>query len=284
MSSPSSEPVAVVTGATSGLGRHVALGLARAGRRLVLIARNAERGEAARAWLTHQAPTAEVELEYADLSLLAATRDAGERIAARHPQIALLMANAGVFRAKPLATAEGLDQVLAVNLLSPLVLAETLVPALKAGAPARIVMTGSSSSDRANLAPDQLVLGERWGMVRAYGQSKLALLMATIALAERLEGSGVSANVVHPGFVATPLVREPGAIGAAWALLGRFGLSEAEGADSPLHVALDPEFAVRSGAYVKKRRPVRPNPQALDRDQCRRVLAEAERLAASVLG
>jgi NAD(P)-dependent dehydrogenase (short-subunit alcohol dehydrogenase family) len=283
MTATSPLPVAVVTGGTGGLGRHVALGLARAGRQVVLLARNAERGEAARDWILNQAPEAVVELELADLSLLGETRAAGERIAARHPEIALLVANAGVFEARPVETSEGLDRVLAVNLLSPFVLAGTLLPALQAGAPARIVMTGSSSSDRAHLDPEGLVLGRRWGMVRAYAQSKLALLMATFALAERLEGSGVTATVVHPGFVATGLVRTGGVIGLAWSMLGRFGLSEAQGADSPLHAALDPGFGELSGVYVKRRRPVRPNHRALDPAACRRVLAEVERLAAPFL-
>jgi NAD(P)-dependent dehydrogenase (short-subunit alcohol dehydrogenase family) len=261
----------------------VALGLARTGRRVVLLARNPERGEAARHFLLGEVPDAPVELEFADLSLLAETRAAARRIAERHPAISLLIANAGIFEARPATTAEGLERVLAVNLLSPLVLAEALLPELKAGAPARIVMTGSSSSDRARLDPAHLALGARWGMVRAYAQSKLALLMATFALAERLEGSSVTATVVHPGFVATGLVRERGAIGLAWSLLAHFGLSEEQGADTPLHAALSPEFAALSGVYVKKRRPVRPNRQALDMAQCRQVLAEAERLAASVL-
>jgi NAD(P)-dependent dehydrogenase (short-subunit alcohol dehydrogenase family) len=184
-----------------------------------------------------------------------------------------------VFEARPATTSEGFERVMAVNLLSPFVLAEALLPQLETGAPARIVMTGSSSSDRARIDPDRLALGERWGMVRAYAQSKLALLMATFALAERLDGSGVTTTVVHPGFVATGLVREGGAIGMGWSVLSRFGLSEAQGADTPLHAALDPSFAELSGVYVKKRRPVRPNQQALDPAQCRRVLAEVERLA-----
>ena len=280
MSTPPASPVAVVTGATGGLGRHVALGLARAGRRVVLVSRDPGRGEAAHRWITDQAPRAGIELELADLSVLAQTRAAGERIAARHPRLSLLVNNAGVFEASPVATAEGFDRVLATNLISPLVLTRALLPALLAGAPARVVMVGSSSSDRAHLDPERLVLGRRWGMVRAYGQSKLALMMASFAWAERLQGCGVTLNVVHPGLVATGLVRTGGAIALAWGLIGRFALSEAEGADTPLHAALDPDFATRSGVYVKRRRPVRSNPQARDPAQVRRVAQEVERLAA----
>ena len=283
MSTPPPSPVALVTGATGGLGRHVALGLARAGRRVVLVSRDPDRGEAARRWIADQAPGAEVEVELADLCVLAQARAAGERIAARHPQVSLLVNNAGVFEARPVATAEGFDRVLATNLLSPLVLTRALLPALLAGAPARVVMVGSSSSDRAHLDPERLVLGPRWSMVRAYGQSKLALMMASFAWAGRLQGRGVTINVVHPGLVATGLVRTGGVIGLAWGLIGRFALSEAEGADTPLHAAPDPGFAGLNGVYVKRRRPVRPNPQALDPAQVRRVAEEVERLAAAWL-
>ncbi len=280
MSGPVSPAIAVVTGATGGIGRHVALGLAQAGRRVVLVGRDAARTQAASAWIVAQAPSAALESEIADLSSLAQVRSLGERIAARHPEVKLLINNAGVFEARPVTTSEGFDRVLAVNLLAPLVLTRALLPALTAGAPARIVNVGSSSSDRARLDPDRLVLGRRWSMVAAYGQSKLALMMASFALAERLRGAGVTVNVVHPGLVATGLVRTGGVIGAAWRLLALAALSEAQGADTPLHVALSPEFADITGAYVKKRRAVRPNRQALDPAQVERVWAETQRLAA----
>ena len=272
-------PIAVVTGATGGLGRHVALGLARAGRHVVLIARDQARADAARAWIAKHVPQASTAIELADLSSLSQAQAAGLRIAAHHPKIELLVNNAGVFEAKPISTAEGFDRVLAVNLLAPMVLTGALLPALRAGGPARIVNVGSSSSDRARLNPDELVLGDRWGMVKAYGQSKLALMMATFALAARLQGSGVVANVVHPGLVATGLVRTGGVIGAAWKLMALGALTEAEGADPPLHVALDPAFEEVSGAYIKRRRAVRPNPQAQDRSQMDRVWIQVQRLA-----
>jgi NAD(P)-dependent dehydrogenase (short-subunit alcohol dehydrogenase family) len=98
-------------------------------------------------------------------------------------------------------------------LLSPFVLTRALLPVLRGGTPSRVVNIGSSTSDRASLDPDHLVLGNRWRMQRAYSQSKLALMMTTFALAKRLEGSGVTANVVHPGLVATRLVRAGGIIG-----------------------------------------------------------------------
>ena len=101
-------------------------------------------------------------------------------------------------------------------------------------------------------------------MTRAYARSKLALLMTQMTLAERLDPAQVAVNVVHPGMVATGLVREPGMVGLAWRLMAPFILSEREGADTPLHAALSPECAGLSGAYLKRRRPVPPNRRAVD--------------------
>ncbi len=273
--------VAVVTGATSGIGREIALGLARAGLQVVAIGRDPGRGRALQDDIEAEVPGASVEFERADLSLLAQTRAAAERIAARHPAIALLVNNAGVFEARRVVTAEGHERVLATNLLSPWALTQALLPALKRGASARVVNVGSSSSDRARLDPERLSLGGRWGMVQVYAQSKLALMMVSFALARELEGAGVTVNVVHPGLVASGIVREGGAIGLAWKLIGRFALTNAQGADTPLHVALSPEVEGVTGAYFKRCRAVRPNALALDRRLVARVRAETERLAGS---
>ncbi|HEY5047838.1 MAG TPA: SDR family NAD(P)-dependent oxidoreductase [Rhizomicrobium sp.] len=275
-------PVAVVTGASGGIGRYIALGLARTGYRLVLICRDPARAQATREWISDAVPNSFTEPRIADLSLLAATHAIGSEIAASHPRIALLINNAGVFEAKPVMTAEGFDRVLAVNLLSPFVLTRALLPSLLAGSPSRIVNVGSSTSDRAHIDPDHLVLGERWTMVRAYGQSKLALLMTTFALANRLSGTGVVANVVHPGLVATGLVRSGGIIGLVWRGLAAFALTEEQGAETPLHAALAPEFATISGVYLKNRRSVPPNPQARDPVLRERVWTATEALAAVV--
>jgi NAD(P)-dependent dehydrogenase (short-subunit alcohol dehydrogenase family) len=116
-------------------------------------------------------------------------------------------------------------------------------------------------------------------MVHAYAQSKLALTMATLEWARRLHGTGVVANVVHPGAVATGLVRAGGAVGVAWRVMAPFLLTPEAGADTPLYVALSQEFATLSGAYVKKRRVVRPNRLALDPEVLAQVWDATEALA-----
>ena len=205
-------PIAVITGASGGIGRHIALGLARAGHHTILLGRDAARTAAARDWVLAQTPEARVETELADLSLLAETRAAAARIAARHPAVHVLVNNAGVFCERRAETVEGHERVLATNHLSPFVLTRALLPALRAAGPgARIVNTGSSTSDRARIFPDDLEGRRRWGLLHTYAQSKLALLMTTRRLARDLDGSGITANVVHPGAVAPRRGRARGA-------------------------------------------------------------------------
>ena len=275
--------VSVVSGASGGIGRSIALGLARAGHDVVVIGRDGARGEAALGWIAARAPAAKLELVLADLSLLQAARQAGERIAAEHGAVDVLVNNAGVFCTKREETAEGHERVIATNHLGPFVLTRALLPALQAAAAeqgeARVVNVGSAASDLAAIDPADLEGRRRWGMVRAYGQSKLAILMATIAWAERLKGTGVAVNVVHPGLVATGLVRAGGAVGLAWRLLAPFSLTVEQGVDSPLYAAMAPEFRGSSGAYVKRCRVVRPNKLALRPALVARVWQATEALA-----
>ncbi len=263
--------LSVVTGATGGIGRHIARGLAEAGHDLILVCRSAQGGEAARSWILGQHPGATIDIAVADLSLLGDTRRVGEVIAGSGRKVDVLINNAGIFSHRREETEEGHERVIAVNHLAPFVLTGALVPVLGAGA--RIVNIGSSTSDRAGIDPDDLEGRRRWGMVRSYAQSKLALLMVTSVWAERLRAGGVTANTVHPGAVATGLVRAGGAIGLAWRAMASFQLTEAQGAVGPLHAALAADFAGISGAYVKNSRPVRPNRLALDRVLVQRVWA-----------
>jgi NAD(P)-dependent dehydrogenase (short-subunit alcohol dehydrogenase family) len=269
---------AVVTGATSGIGRWIASGLAAAGYALTLIARDEARAGATVAWIKERTPDAVVTVRIADLSSLAETRAVAAGILAETPRLDLLVNNAGVLAPKRQVTAEGHERTLATNLLSPLALTEALLPALRAAAPSRIVMIGSSTSDRARIDPENLELVRGWSMVRAYSQSKLALLMESRALAQRLAGSGVTVNVVHPGIVATEIVRQGGIVGLAWRVMASFSLTPERGADTPLHACLSPELAGQTGLYLKRRKPAKPNPLVHDAVLTGRVSASVAAL------
>jgi NAD(P)-dependent dehydrogenase (short-subunit alcohol dehydrogenase family) len=269
--------IAVVTGATAGIGQWIALGLARAGYHTVLVARDAERGETTRRWIAAQARGASTELVIADLSSLQQTRAAGAAIIAAHPRIDVLVNNAGLITPARTVTPEGHEMILAVNHLAPFVLTETLQGALRDAGEARVVNVGSTASDRATLDVDNLELSTGWGALRAYGRSKLAIMMATFEWSRRLPG--VAVNVVHPGVVATKIGAVPGVIGFGWAMLRPFMIGVEQGADTPLHVALSPQVEGMTGLYFKKRLPVRPNRQALDRATTARLWTETARLA-----
>lgn len=273
--------VAVVTGATSGIGQWIALGLARAGMHVVLVARDAGRAEATRRWIASQVRDAGTEAVLADLSSLAQARAAGERISAAHPRVAVLVNNAGLFSERRRVTPEGRELVLAVNHLAPFALTRALEGALRDGAPSRVVNVGSTASDRASMDLDDLEGARRWNMLRAYGRSKLALMMASFEWARRLDGSGIAVNVVHPGLVGTRIGAMPGIAGLVWRAATPFMLRPEQGADTPLHVALAPELERVTGRYFKRRQEARPNRQALDRALVERLWAETERLVAA---
>lgn len=264
---------AVVTGAAGGIGRWIARGLAEAGFSLSLIVRDAARGEAARDWLRAEAPGAEIDLFLADLSLIGETRAVAAAIRDAHPAIGLLVNNAGLLAPVREMTAEGHEKTLATNLLSPLALTEALRPALVAAAPSRVVMIGSSTSDRARLDPEDLDLTQCWRMSRAYARSKLALLMMSRSWAPRLAPQGITVNVVHPGLVATRIVRHGGVDEVAWRLMRPFMLSAEQGATTPLYACLAPEMEGRTGLYLKRQREAAPNRRVFDADLAARLEA-----------
>jgi len=277
------QKICMVTGGTGGIGKWIALGMAQAGYRVVMVGRDLARGEAARSWISGRAGDAKIDLLVTDLASLAATASLGRAFAARYGRLDTLVLNAGVFRSRRDVTEEGHETVLAVNHLSPFVLIRELTGALQAAAPARIITVGSSSSDRAAIVPEDLELTRGWGMVRAYSQSKLAVMMTTFLWARRLRTTGVTANVVHPGLVATGLVRTTGVVGLAWLLLNPFAKSEEDGAKTPLFAALAPQHATTTGKYFKDCRIVPPNPLAQDEALCSEVWRATERMVNETL-
>ena len=273
------QKVAVITGATAGLGQWVALGLARAGYHTVLIARDGGRAEATRRFIAERARGASTETVLADLASLRQVREAAAAISAAHPRVNVLVNNAGLVTPRRQVTAEGHEMILAVNHLAPFTLSNGLERVLAAGSPARIVDVGSTASDRATLDLSDLETTRSWSLMKAYGRSKLALMMASFERARRLAGSGITANVVHPGVVATTLASVPGPIGWAWSLGKPFMISPERGADTPLHLAVSPEVEGLTGSYWRRRQQARPNPQALDQAFVRRLWDETVRLA-----
>ena len=197
--------VAMVTGANSGMGREIALGLAGMGTTLVMVSRDRGRGEAARADVQAKTGNRNVELVVADLSSQQSVRQLVREFEARHDRLHVLINNAGVSLPKRVETADGLEAVFATNHLAPFLLTNLLLPVLTAGAPARVVTVSSGAQAMGKIDFDDLQSVRSYNEIRVYNQSKLANILFTYELARRLEGTGVTANAVEPGFVKTNL-------------------------------------------------------------------------------
>jgi NAD(P)-dependent dehydrogenase (short-subunit alcohol dehydrogenase family) len=248
------EKVALITGATSGIGKETARALAEMGARVVMINRNPAKAEGV-AEEIRQTATGSVELLKGDMSSFASIREAAAEALERFPRIDVFISNAGVFRARRHVTADGLEEVFAVNHLAPFLLTNLLLDRIKASAPSRIVIVASTAHQGAKLDFDDLLLEKRYGAWKAYSRSKLSNVMFTYALARRLEGSGVTANSLHPGFVATRLGsgnKIP--IRPVYVLLRPFTISPKKGAETSVFLASSPDVEGVNGEYFDQKR------------------------------
>ena len=273
--------VCLITGATSGIGRATTLALASRGAELVLLCRDRAKGEETAA-AARAAGAAKVDLLIADLSRQSEVRRAAAEFLASGRPLHVLINNAGVVNLQRTLTADGLEATFAVNHLAYFLLTTLLLDRLRASAPARIINVASDAHKLSPLNFDDLQNGRSYSVMRVYGQSKLANILFTAELARRLEGSGVTANSLHPGAVSTGL----GTNNGAWArgliaLLRPFFRSPDRGAETSVYLATSPAVADVSGVYFANSREKRPSAAAQDMDAARRLWAASEALIAS---
>ena len=272
--------VVLVTGANSGLGRQTALELARRGARVVLGCRDPAKGLEALGEIRNATGNTELALLPLDLASLGSVRQAARTFLSSHQRLDVLVNNAGIFTARRQRSADGHELTFAVNFLGPFLLTRLLLEALQQSAPSRIVNVSSAAHARGRIRWDDLGRSRRWSGGAAYAQSKLALNLFTLELARRLEGTGVTANAVHPGFVATELARgEPGPI--RW-VMRLFELSVEEGARGPVHLASAPEAQQFTGCYFEGTRRAEPSAASVDAAAAARLWALGERLTGEV--
>ena len=270
----------VATGATSGIGEAAALALARMGARIVIVARNEKRAVATLKRLEGVAPRLGHRSHIADLMSMAEARRVGGAIAASEPRIDVLINNAGAMFAERRTTAEGLERTFALNHMAYFVLTEALRDKLIASAPARIVSTSSGSHQGASLDFSDLQSAKGYKMMRVYGRSKLANILFTRELAKRLAGTGVTANCLHPGAVATRFGDSSGGwLARLLPVLRLFFLSPEKGADTIVYLASSPEVANTTGEYFVKRKATEPSPAARDDAAAKRLSLASEALA-----
>ncbi|SRR5579871_5056880 len=272
--------VIVITGATSGIGQIAATRLAALGARIIVVARDPGRADATLSALREAGPNLAHSAHIADLSILAEMARVGREIAAAEPRIDVLINNAGNVFPTRQVTPDGLERTFATNHMAYFVLTRELRERLIASAPARIVNTASAAHIGRRLDFDDLQLTRGFSTMTAYGRSKLANILFTRELARRLAGTGVTANCLHPGFVATGLGQRSGGI---FGLMVRFSMLFAgrpeRGAQTIVHLASSPDVASVSGAYFISSREAEPSPAARDDVAARRLWEESARIA-----
>jgi NAD(P)-dependent dehydrogenase (short-subunit alcohol dehydrogenase family) len=267
--------VVVVTGATSGIGEQAALQLAERGATVVPVGRDRRRLDAVTRRLRERG--SEAEPHRADFAIQAEVRALAAALLERHPQIHVLANNAGIVASRRRLSPDGRELTMAVNHLAPFLLTNLLLDRLRASAPARVVTTASDAHNAGVIDLGDLDMERRWAIYRAYGTTKLANILFTRELARRLDGSGVTANCVHPGAIRTRLGRS-GIAGVAWRLASPFLSSPKRGGARIVHVAADPIGANVNGTYFCEDRPHTLRGQAADDELARALWERSARL------
>jgi retinol dehydrogenase 12 len=251
--------VVLITGGTSGIGKAAATALAAAGAKVVVVGRNKERGEAAVGEIRRGSGSEKVSLMLEDLAVQAEVRGLAEGFRERHGRLDVLVNNAGLIQSRRTETPDGIELTLAVNHLAPFLLTNLLLEVLKRSAPSRIITVSSEARRHAEIDFDDLQSRRRYRAFPVYGMTKLANILFTYELAERLRGIGVVANCLHPGGVNTNFGNNNRSLGI---LLFRafkpFMRTPEQGADTIVYLASSPEAGRMSGKYLMDRKEVSP--------------------------
>jgi NAD(P)-dependent dehydrogenase (short-subunit alcohol dehydrogenase family) len=274
--------VALVTGANTGIGLETAAGLAAQGATVVLTARDPAKGKAAVDQIAGRHPGADVTAMELDLSRLSDVRSFARDFNALRPRLHILVNNAGLILDERSVTEDGFETTFQVNHLGPFLLTNLLLPNLKAAAPSRIVNVASAAHRGGRLDFDDLQSEKAFRGMRVYGTTKLCNILFTRELARRLDGTGVTANSLHPGTVRTGFGKDGdtrGLFAIGVKIGGVFFKSPAQGAKTSLHVASSPAVEGVSGEYFMNSRLSKPSAAARDDDAARRLWEISEQLA-----
>ncbi len=252
------EKIMIVTGATGGIGLTTARELAATGARVVLVGRSEARLADAVALITQQTPDAQLDTIQADLSSQAEVCAVADTIKQRYDHIDVLINNAGAYYTTHQLSVDGIEMTWALNHMAPFLLTTQLLDLLRASAPARIITVASAAHQGATIDFDDLEGKKRFSGWKAYGQSKLANIMFTYELANRLLESDVTANCLHPGFVATGFAQNnAGWFAKVFAVMQRYmAITPAQGAETSIFLARSDSVVTTTGRYFDKCKPV----------------------------
>jgi retinol dehydrogenase-12 len=272
--------ICLVTGATNGIGKVTALELAKMGATVIVVGRNPDKTEAVVNELRAQSGSDRVDKALADLSSLAEVRALAENFKRKYSRLDVLVNNAGAYFGKRQVSADGYEMTFALNHLSYFLLTALLLDVLKASAPSRIVNVASDAHRTVPLDFDDLQAEKKFNGLVVYGRSKLANILFTYELAKRLQGTNVTANTLHPGFVATGFGADSGALMRIGIKITArlMGVSVEEGAQTTIYLASSPEVEGVTGKYFQKCKPAQSSAASYDVDARERLWQISEQL------
>ncbi len=262
------DKVCLVTGSTSGIGKATALGLARLGATVIVVARDESRGQETLEYINKESNGPPGHLFIADLSEIDSIKNLCKEFKNQFERLDVLINNAGVVTQHGKNTTDGIDTLFAVNYIAPFLLTNLLLDLLKSSAPSRIINVSSSAHGYGNIDFND-VQSRKKGAWRAYGDSKLALLLFSYELAKRLEGTGVTVNALHPGVISTNLIsgRESSlSRGFLRAISSPFLRSPQKGAEPSVYLASSPEVEGITGKYFDKLREQKSSERSYDEE------------------
>jgi NAD(P)-dependent dehydrogenase (short-subunit alcohol dehydrogenase family) len=240
---------------------------------VVMVVRNRERGEKAQAKIVNETGNHDTHLMICDLSSMTSVRDFAKQFKGQYERLDVLVNNAGVVLGSRQTTVDGFERTLSVNYLAPFLLTYELLPLLKSSVPSRVINIGSTTERSGKIDFDDLQSEKHYNGLDAYANSKLMLTMYTYELARRLEGIGVTVNVVEPGFVATTLAKNSGSLlyYLGFSVARPFQISAKKGAETAVYLASSDEVAGVAGKCLSKLREIRTARASYDREMQRRL-------------
>jgi NAD(P)-dependent dehydrogenase (short-subunit alcohol dehydrogenase family) len=269
--------VVVVTGANSGIGKMTAVGLARAGATVIMACRDLAKSRPAQAEIRSLGGSDRVHLMQLDLASQASVRAFARAFGTQYDRLDVLINNAGVASLKRRETADGFELHFGVHHLGSFLLTTLLLPVLERSAPSRVLLVAGSAQRFGKIAWDDLQCQQKYSMMRASGQSRVANLLFMRALRRRAKG--VTVKAVDPGNTNTEIARElPAPV--RW-VLRRFLKSPEEGARTSIYLATSPDVADVTGEYFQGTKVIKQNPIALDEDSAERLWQISEQLTAT---
>jgi NAD(P)-dependent dehydrogenase (short-subunit alcohol dehydrogenase family) len=280
--------VVVITGGNTGIGKEAAVALAGRGAQVVITSRNEERGRAARQEIAERSGNDSVDVMPLDLASFRSIRSFAADALDRFDHLDVLVNNAGLILHRRAETQEGFEETFGVNHLGHFLLTEMLLERLRASAPSRVVVVSSHAHKgaRRGLDFDDLQTEHNYKWMGVYNKSKLANIYFARELARRLDGTGVTVNALHPGFVRSEFGRG-GDLGGIYGwgikyLASPFAISPEKGARTTVYLASSPDVADVSGGYFYKCKPSAPSAVAQDDEAASRLWDASEKLLASV--